>query len=107
MKAALEDPTAQKNRQMLTDNESTLLDQFISGKASLSSQYVQPILSILKKLSTDFNIEEITLDTLKTRFNRPLDVASAKEALTGIIDEIVTRQRQQGKKYEDIRIIIK
>ena len=107
MKAALEDPTAQKNRQMLTDNESTLLDQFISGEVSLSSQYVQPILSILKKLSTDFNIEEITLDTLKTRFNRPLDVASAKEALSGIIDEIVTRQRQHGKKYEDIRIIIK
>ena len=107
MKAALEDPTAQKNRQMLTDNESTLLDQFISGEVSLSSQYVQPILSILKKLSTDFNIEEITLDTLKTRFNRPLDVVSAKETLTGIIDEIVTRQRQQGKKYENIRIIIK
>ena len=107
MKVALEDPTAQRNRQMLTDNESTLLDQFFSGTISLSSQYVHPILSILKKLSTDFNIEEITLDTLKARFNRPLDVASAKETLTGLIDEIVTHQRQQGKKYEDIRIIIK
>lgn len=107
MKVALEDPTAQRNRQMLTDNESILLDQFISGKVSLSSQYVHSILSILKKLSTDFNIEEITLETLKARFNRPLDVASAKDTLTGLVDEIVTRQRQQGKKFEDIRIIIK
>ena len=107
MKSALEDPTAQKNIPMLTTNEKTLLDQFVSGKITLTSQYVHPLLAVVKKLSTTFNVEEITLGTLKSHFNRPLDVAAARKALNDIIDEIVTRQQQQGKKHEDIRIIIK
>ena len=107
MKAAIEDPTAQKNLQMLSPDESIILDDFLSGNISLSLQYIHTILSILKKLSTDFNIEEITLEKLKTRFNRPLDINSAREAFSSLMDEIVNQQRQQGKKYEDIRIVIK
>ena len=107
IKAAFEDPMAQKNRLMLTQQEATILDQFVSGQISLTSQYVHLLLTVLKKLSTNFNVVEITLDSLKTRFNRPLDINSARQVLSSLIDDIVNEQRQQGKKYEDIRIIIK
>ena len=107
MKTALQDPAAQANKQMLNNNEVTLLDEFIGGKVKLALQYVQPLLDIVRKLSTSFDIEEITLDLLKTKFNRPLDVEAARQALNIIIDDMINRQRQNGKKPETIRIIIK
>lgn len=107
IKAALEDPMAQQNRQMLSQQETTLLDEFVAGRVSLTAQYVHPLLTVVKKLSTNFNVVELTMDNLKSRFNRPLDINSARQALSTLIDDIVNEQRQQGKKYEDIRIIIK
>ena len=107
IKAALEDPMAQQNRQMLSQQETTLLDEFVAGRVSLTAQYVHPLLTVVKKLSTNFNVVELTMDNMKSRFNRPLDINSARQALSALIDDIVNEQRQQGKKYEDIRIIIK
>ena len=107
IKAALEDPMAQQNKQMLSQQEATLFDEFVSGNVSLSAQYVHPLLTVLKKLSTNFNVVELTMDSFKSRFNRPLDIESARNALSALIDDIINEQRQQGKKYEDIRIIIK
>ena len=107
IKAALEDPMAQQNRQMLSQQETTLLDEFVAGQVSLTTQYVHPLLNVVKKLSTNFNVVELTMDSLKSRFNHPLDVESARKAFTSIIEDIINEQRQQGKKYEDIRIIIK
>ena len=107
IKAALEDPMAQQNRQMLSQQETTLLDEFVAGRVSLTAQYVHPLLTVVKKLSTNFNVVELTMDNMKSRFNRPLDINSARQTLSALIDDIVNEQRQQGKKYEDIRIIIK
>ena len=107
IKAALEDPMAQQNKQMLSQQEATLFDEFVSGNVSLTAQYVHPLLTVLKKLSTNFNVVELTMDSFKSRFNRPLDIESARNALSALIDDIINEQRQQGKKYEDIRIIIK
>ena len=107
IKAALEDPMALQNKQMLSQQEATLFDEFVSGHVSLTAQYVHPLLNVVKKLSTNFNVVELTMDSLKSRFNRPLDVDSARKALSDIVDNIVNEQRLQGKKYEDIRIIIK
>ena len=107
MKSALEDPTAQANRQMLTANETTMLDEFTTGKITLSLQYANPLLAIVKKLSTNFSVVEITIDNLKARFSRPLDLSSARQALNSLIEDIANQQQQQGKKYEDVRIIIK
>jgi hypothetical protein len=107
MKNALEDPMAQQNRQMLSIDEATLLDEFVAGHIALTNQYVRPLLAVVKKLSTNFNVVEITMDKLKSHFNRPLDVNSARQELSALIDDIVNEQRQQGKKFEDIRIIIK
>ena len=107
IKAALEDPMAQQNKQMLSQQEATLFDEFVSGNVSLSAQYVHPLLTVLRKLSTNFNVVELTMDSFKSRFNRPLDIESARNALSALIDDIINEQRQQGKKYEDIRIIIK
>ena len=84
-----------------------MFDEFVSGNVSLSAQYVHPLLTVLKKLSTNFNVVELTMDSFKSRFNRPLDIESARNALSALIDDIINEQRQQGKKYEDIRIIIK
>jgi hypothetical protein len=92
---------------MLSTNDLTLLDEFLGGKVKLNLQYVQPLLDIVRKLSTSFDIEEITLDMLKTQFNRPLDVEAARSALNALVDDMVSRQRQKGKKPETIRIIIK
>lgn len=107
MKNALEDPMAQQNRQMLSTDEATLLDEFVAGHIALTNQYVRPLLAVVKKLSTNFNVVEITMDKLKSHFNRPLDINSARQELSALIDDIVNEQRQQGKKFEDIRIIIK
>jgi hypothetical protein len=107
MKAALQDPTAQANKQMLTPNELSLYDDFVNGKVALNVQYAQSLLDIVRKLSTSFDIEEITMDMLKTQFNRPLDVEAARKAFDSMIDSMVNRQRQKGKNPETIRIIIK
>ena len=107
IKAALEDPMAQQNKQMLSQQEATLFDELVSGHVSLTAQYVHPLLTVVKKLSTNFNVVELTMDSFKARFNRPLDIDSARNALSALIDDIINEQRQQGKKYEDIRIIIK
>ena len=107
MKNALEDPMAQQNCQMLSIDEATLLDEFVAGHIALTNQYVRPLLAVVKKLSTNFNVVEITMDKLKSHFNRPLDINSARQELSALIDDIVNEQRQQGKKFEDIRIIIK
>ena len=101
IKAALEDPMAQQNKQMLSQQEATLFDEFVSGHVSLTAQYVHPLLTVVKKLSTNFK------DSFKSRFNRPLDIDSARNALSALIEDIINEQRRQGKKYEDIRIIIK
>ncbi len=107
IKVAFEDPMAQKNRQMLSQQETTILDEFVAGGVSLTSQYVHQLLIIVKKLSTNFNVVELTMNCLKSRFNRPLDINSARQALSSIIDDIINEQHQQGKKFDDIRIIIK
>ena len=107
IKTALDDPMAQQNKQMLSQQEATLFDEFVSGNVSLTAQYVHPLLTVVKKLSTNFNVVELTMDSFKSRFNRPLDVDSARKALSDLIEDIINEQRRQGKKYEDIRIIIK
>jgi len=107
IKAALDDPMAQQNKQMLSQQEATMLDEFVSGHVSLTAQYVHPLLTVVKKLSTNFNVVELTMDSFKSRFNRPLDIDSARKALSDLIEDIINEQRRQGKKYEDIRIIIK
>ena len=107
IKAALEDPMAQQNKQMLSQQEATLFDEFVSGRVSLTAQYVHPLLTVVKKLSTNFNVVELTMDSFKSRFNRPLDIDSARKVLSNLIEDIIYEQRQQGKKYEDIRIIVK
>ena len=79
----------------------------ISGHVSLTAQYVHPLLTVVEKLSTNFNVVELTMDSFMSRFNRPLDIASARKVLSDLIEDIIYEQRQQGKKFEDIRIIVK
>ena len=98
---------AQQNKQMLSQQEATLFYEFVSGHVSLTAQYVHSLLTVVKKLSTNFNVVELTMDSFKSRFNRPLDIDSARNALSALIEDIINEQRRQGKKYEDIRIIIK
>ena len=79
------------------------------------------MISLKSKLSSDEKYDEEALETLSssakknpaligTLVHKLMEsiVSSGNTAdLSSLIEDIINEQRQQGKKYEDIRIIIK
>lgn len=99
---SLEDPSTRRNRELLTTDEKTLLEQFESGNISLTRQYVRPLIGIITKLQRSFTKIEITHDDMLRIFSRPMTKQQAIEALTAYIE-----QRSSGRRPEDVRIIVK
>jgi len=57
---ALEDPTTQRNKEMLSDVEKTTIQQFADGEINLDVQYARPLMEIVKKLQRSFARVEIS-----------------------------------------------
>lgn len=99
---ALEDPTTQRNREMLNTQEKITIQQFADGVITLNHQYARTLIDIIKKLQHSFTKVEIKHEDMLRIFSRPMTKQQAIEALADYIE-----QRSHGHRPEDVRIIIK
>lgn len=99
---ALDDPSVQRNREMLSADEQQLLASFQKGNITLTHQYARPLVTVIEKLQHSFHRIDITHDELLSRFSRPMKIEEAVRAFKAIIEE-----QSRGKKPEDVRIVIK
>lgn len=99
---ALDDPSARRNREMLSADEQSLLQSFEQGSISLTHQYARPLAAVISKMQQHFERIAITHDELAHRFSRPMKVEEAMQAFRALIEE-----QSRGKRPEDVRIIIK
>lgn len=99
---ALEDPTTQHNKEMLSDVEKTTIQQFVDGVIKLDVQYARPLMEIIKKLQHSFTRIEINGSDIAQIFSRPMNKQQALDALSEYIDN-----KSRGHRPEDVRIIVR
>ena len=99
---ALEDPTTERNKEMLTDGEKTTIQQFAEGTIKLDLTYAHTLVDIIKKLQHSFTRIEIGSAEIGQIFSRPMNKQQALDALAQYIDA-----KSRGHRPEDIRIIIR
>lgn len=99
---ALEDPTTQKNQEMLNAEEKAIIQQFTNKIIPLNHQYARPLIDIINKLQRSFMKIEISHEDILRIFSRPMTKQQAIDTLADYIE-----QKSQGHRPEDIRIIIK
>jgi hypothetical protein len=99
---AMEDPTTKKNRDLLSDEEKTMLQQFLDGTITLNHQYAHPLIEIITKLQKSFSRVEIDETVMKQIFKKPMNKQQALKAFEDYIDS-----QSVGRRPEDVRIIIK
>lgn len=97
----LEDPAIEKNIKMHSSaKDIKLLQDYKSEKTALSRGNVLEIKTLIEALNKGFAKVEITTDTLRQIFNRPMTQDDAKNAFRDYVDE-------QCKGKSNARIIIK
>ncbi len=99
---ALEDPTTQRNKEMLSEVEKTTIQQFVDGVIKLDVQYARPLMEIIKKLQHSFTRIEISNSDIAQIFSRPMNKQQALDALADYIDN-----KSRGHRPEDVRIIVR
>lgn len=99
---ALEDPTTQRNKEMLSEEEKTTIQQFTDGVIKLDVQYARPLMEIIKKLQHSFTRVEINSSDIAQIFSRPMNKQQALDALSEYIDN-----KSRGHRPEDVRIIVR
>lgn len=99
---ALEDPTTEKNKMMLSEQEKTTIQQFADGQITLNHQYARTLIEIIKKLQHSFTKVEIDHSDMLRIFSKPMKKQEALDALARYIED-----KSHGHRPEDVRIIIK
>ena len=99
---ALEDPTTQRNKEMLSDVEKTTIQQFVDGDIKLDVQYARPLMEIIRKLQHSFARVEISNSDIAQIFSRPMNKQQALDAFAQFIDD-----KSRGHRPEDVRIIVR
>lgn len=99
---ALEDPTTERNKEMLSEPEKTTIQQFADGAIKLDVQYARPLMEIIQKLQRSFARVEINGSDIAQIFSRPMTKQQALDALADYIDG-----KSRGHRQEDVRIIVR
>jgi hypothetical protein len=102
LKDTLEDPIVKKNLSLLDKNQAELLNEFKENNIALSKDNVRKIVNAVMDLHKGLIKFELTIDNLKTQFNKPLTPDDAIDAFKAYIDTI-----SKGKERDKIRIILK
>ena len=102
LRSTLEDPAVKKKLELLSKEESNLLMAFKSGDIGLDRSNVRQIRDAIMNLHEGLQKVELTLDALKSAFNKPLTPEQAMEAFKAYLDQISV-----GKDRNKIRIILK
>ncbi len=102
LKDTLEDPIVKKNLSLLDTAQTKLLNEFKENKIALSKNNVRKIANAIMDLHKGLEKIELTIDNLKTQFNKPLTPDDAIDAFKAYINSI-----SKGKERDKIRIILK
>tara|TARA_R110002167_G_scaffold134709_3_gene320805 strand:+ start:651 stop:4310 length:3660 start_codon:yes stop_codon:yes gene_type:complete len=102
LKDTLEDPMVKKNMSLLVSEQSALLISFKSGKTALSNDNALSIRNAILSLYQGLEKIELSIDDMKTTFNKPLTPDEAVSAFKEYVDQI-----SKGKERAKIRIILK
>lgn len=102
LKETLEDPMVKKKMNLLDKVEITLLEGFKSAKTKLSKDNALSIRNAIMKLHKGLEKVELSLEGMKSTFNKPLTPDESIEAFKEYMDQLT-----KGKERDTIRIILK
>lgn len=102
LKEMLNDPMVKKKLNLLNDNIQKLLTDFQSGTIELTKDNALRIRNAIMDLHKGLEKVELSIEGMKSTFNKPLTPDEAIEAFRTYIDQIT-----KGKERNKIRIILK
>ncbi len=102
LKETLDDPAVKKKMSLLSDSTQKLLYDFQSDAIELTKDNALPIRNAIINLHKGLEKVELTIESLKTSFTKPLTPDEAIEAFKTYINGIT-----KGKERDKIRIILK
>lgn len=102
LKDTLDDPMVKKKMNLLDDATQKLLSNFKSGTIELAKDNALRIRNAIMDLHKGLEKVELSIESMKSTFNKPLTPDEAIEAFKAYIDEIA-----KGKERDKIRIILK
>jgi energy-coupling factor transporter ATP-binding protein EcfA2 len=102
LKEILDDPIVKKNIGLLDKEKITLLENFKNDTIQMEKSNALSIRNAIMELHKGLEKVELSTDSLKTAFNKPLSPEEAIVAFKYYIDEVC-----RGKERDKIRIILK
>ena len=102
LKDTLDDPMVKKKMNLLDDATQKLLSNFKSGAIELAKDNALRIRNAIMDLHKGLEKVELSIESMKSTFNKPLTPDEAIEAFKTYIDQIT-----KGKERDKIRIILK
>ena len=102
LKETLDDPMVIKKMNLLDKSVQTLLSDFKADKVSLAKDNALRIRNAIMDLHKGLEKVEVSIEGMKTTFNKPLTPDEAIEAFRAYIDQVA-----KGKERDKIRIILK
>ena len=102
LKDTLEDPMVKKKLNLLDAAQVKLLNDFKTDAIPLSKDNAISIRNAIMDLHKGLEKVEVTIDGMKSTFNKPLTPDEAVEAFKSYIDNVA-----KGKERDKIRIILK
>jgi len=102
LKDTLDDPMVKKKWNLLDDSSQKLLSDFKTGTVALAKDNALRICNAIMDLHKGLEKVELSIENMKTTFNKPLTPDEAIEAFKAYIDQIT-----KGKERDKIRIILK
>ncbi len=102
LKGTLDDPMVKKKMNLLDESTQKLLSDFKSGVLELAKDNALRLRNAIMDLHKGLEKVELSIENMKTTFNKPLTPDEAIEAFKAYIDQIA-----KGKERDKIRIILK
>ena len=102
LKETLDDPMVKRKINLLDEGTQKLLADFKTGKIDLAKENALRIRKAIMDLHKGLEKVELSIENMKSTFNKPLTPDEAIEAFKTYIDQIAN-----GKERDKIRIILK
>ncbi|HLW08040.1 MAG TPA: DUF6079 family protein, partial [Marinilabiliaceae bacterium] len=102
LKETLDDPMVKKKINLLGDSDQNLLTGFKGNTIQLTKDNALAIRNAIMDLHQGLEKMELSMEGMKSTFNKPLTPDEAIEAFREYINQI-----SRGKEREKIRIILK
>lgn len=102
LRDTLDDPGVKRNLSLIEDSDQKLLVSYQTGAIDLDNSNAKRICRLIQTLHEGLDKVELTTESLKATFNKPLTPDEAIEAFKNYVNQI-----SKGKNRDNIRIILK